>query len=60
MKQVSKFHCNGKLIDTTSTSLSPVILGSDEVVNSSLIIGQEPDIMDGEFDISQLFNGEMS
>ena len=54
-----KFFYNGKLIHTLSIS-GPVITGGDDVPISSFIIGQDPDIIDGEFDSTQLFNGEIS
>ena len=38
----------------------PELEGSDDVFNSSLMVGQDPNIISGGYDASQLFNGEIS
>ena len=60
LKQNVKFHYNGKLLEIKSVSKATSLPGPEDVLDSSLIIGQEADILDGEFDVSQLFNGEIS
>ena len=60
LKGVIDFYFNGKVASRHQIPKGIVIPSSKEVLNASLIIGQEPDIIDGEFDVTQLFNGEIS
>ena len=55
----STFYYNGKIVGTAHTIERPSI-GSDDVLPEALILGQEQDTIKGLYDLSQMFNGEIS
>ena len=59
-KGFAKVYYNGVLIATSNITKNTIIPGTNDVPNSLFIIGQEPDSLKGDFDITQVFNGEIS
>jgi len=57
---VTKLYYNGNTIFNATITNAPLIEGSDKRARTSFTLGQESDVMDGEFDVTQLFNGEIS
>ena len=55
----NKFYYNGELVGTVQMEERPVI-GSDDALPDALIIGQEQDAVKGRYELSQMFNGEIS
>ena len=56
----NRFYYNGLVIGNISINSPPVLNGADDSTIASFILGQEPDIFNGDFDPGQLFNGEVS
>ena len=56
----SRFYYNGKHIGNRSGNTGRQIPVVDDSKIASFIIGQEPDVFNGEFSVTQLFNGEIS
>ena len=57
---INKFYYNGLVVGNISMDSARVLKSTDDSTIASFIIGQEPDIFNGEFDPGQLFNGEIS
>ena len=57
---LNKFYYNGKLIGIKPMSEVVTIPTADQSKMASFILGQEPDIFNGEFEVTQVFNGEIS
>ena len=52
---------NGRMVaDYTSNEPMAEVMGSDEVFNSSFLLGQESDRIGGDFDVNQMFQGELA
>ena len=60
LRNIHKFYFNGKLIGVASINNGYPIPAADESKVASLILGQEPDVFNGKFSVSQLFNGDLS
>ena len=58
--QTSKLYFNGKFIKVANISNGPSIAAEDESRISSFIMGQDPDVFNGEFSVNQLYNGELA
>ena len=57
---INKYYYNGKLIGIRSGNEGVPLLGADDSKTSSFILGQDPDVFNGEFSVTQLFHGELS
>ena len=55
----NKFYYNGELVGTIKMEERPII-GSNDNLPDALIIGQEQDAVKGRYELSQMFNGEIS
>lgn len=51
---------NGQLIQTYKIKKKEIVPGSSEVKQSSFVIGQEPDKIDGGYEIEQVFIGDIT
>ena len=58
--KTNKFYYNGKLIGKTDMVQEISIPRADDIKRTSFILGQEPDVFNGEFSVTQLFNGDLS
>ena len=54
---MTKFHVNGKLVSNMTIQKGYVIEATDNVVNTSFVIGQDMDKIDGGFQHEQVFFG---
>ena len=57
---ISIFHVNGEMVLNETVRKGHMIEASAKVLDSSFIIGQEPDIIDGGFSDAQVFMGEIT
>ena len=57
---INKFYYNGHVVGNVAITGAPVLGGADGFTITSFILGQEPNIFNGEYDPAQLFNGEVS
>ena len=60
ISQMNKFYYNGKLIGIRSMVQGLPIPTADRTRKTSFVLGQEPDNFNGEFSVTQLFNGDLS
>ena len=60
IKKAAKLYVNGELLNAFWQGDFRTIESGKSVLNSSFIIGQEPDKFNGGYDSAQLFNGELS
>ena len=58
--ETSKFHFNGDVIKVMNLINGPSVYSQDESRIASFIMGQDPDVFNGEFSVNQLYNGELS
>ena len=55
----NKFYYNGEFVGMVPLKERPII-GSDDRLPDAFIIGQEQDTVKGRYELSQIFNGELS
>ena len=60
LNKENKFYYNGNFVGSRSMKASSPIPIADEFKITSFILGQDPDIYNGEFSATQLLNGELS
>ena len=58
--KTSKFYFNGDVIKVMHLIYGPSVYSQDESRIASFIMGQDPDVFNGEFSVNQLYNGELS
>ena len=59
-KKTNNFYYNGVKVGAIPVENGITVPALDEFKDTSFILGQEPDVLNGEFSLAQLFNGELS